>query len=162
MVNNLRALFSDYGVVNKPNHERFRRINQGICSGRSVDGSGKGGWTRGRDRKREKEEFIFRRWKRKSARPFLSSSLSTFPRSSLQAGYEAGPMASTIRVRTSTSSSICPRATQRPYSLCLAGFRFAPLVYLFAYLFLGPLTLVYFSYSLFLPSTLSLYTEQRG
>ena len=80
-----------------------------------------------------------------------------FPRSSFQAGYEAGPTASTIRVRTSTSSSICPRATQqRPYSLCLAGFRFAPLVYLFAYLFLGPLTLVYFSYPLFLSTTLSL------
>ena len=80
-----------------------------------------------------------------------------FPRSSFQAGYEAGPTASTIRVRTSTSSSICPRATQqRPYSLCLAGFRFAPLVYLFAYLFLGPLTLVYFSYPLFLSVSLSL------
>lgn len=79
-----------------------------------------------------------------------------FPRSSFQAGYEAGPTASTIRVRTSTSSSICPRATQqRPYSLCLAGFRFAPLVYLFAYLFLGPLTLVYFSYPLFLSASLS-------
>lgn len=92
-----------------------------------------------------------------ASRPFLSSSLSTFPRSSFQAGYEAGPTASTIRVRTSTSSSICPRATQQQpyYSLCLAGFRFAPLVYLFAYLFLGPLTLVYFSHPLLLSPTLS-------
>lgn len=48
----------------------------------------------------------------------------------------------------------------------LAGFRFAPLVYLFAYLFLGPLTLVYFSHPLLLPPTLSLslphYVASKG
>ena len=47
-----------------------------------------------------------------SGGPFPFLSLSTFSRSSSQAGYETGPTASTIRVRPSTSSkNVRPRIT---------------------------------------------------
>lgn len=59
-----------------------------------------------------------------------------------------------------------PNSSPTTPSAWLAGFRFAPLVYLFAYLFLGPLTLVYFSHPLLLPPTLSLslphYVASKG
>lgn len=72
-----------------------------------------------------------------SGGPFPFLSLSTFSRSSSQAGCEAGPTASTIRVRPSTSR----RRTFARESPVLLGYlsrsparrvRLAPLVYLFA------------------------------
>jgi len=48
---------------------------------------------------------------------FSFPSLSTFSRSSSQAGYEAGPTASTIRVRPSTPTNVRPRITGPTRSL---------------------------------------------
>lgn len=79
-----------------------------------------------------------------SGGPFSLLSLSTFSRSSSQAGYEAGPTASTIRVRPSTSSTnVRPRITG-PTRLSFSHIRLecdhlAPLVfYLLIYSSLSP------------------------